>query len=325
MISDTIICRWKDDKKCAYSLCADDSTHSHLDFMAAQMLRRGFAGTFWINPGLGEIPEDKKYMNWGFSWLSRKSDWLAIAREGFDFANHTMHHRGAKNHEEAEYEIGECSRVIWDSVPGQKLQLFLPGGGTTWDIPNEDIYKIAAKYDCVAGRGGGMCDQIWDAKDEVCDTEHHLIQAVDSALKTGSWRIGAFHGVGPRQEWIHTDDAPFIALLDYLYEKRADIWIDTNTKVHKYMIEYAHAQHPTAEVRENGIYVTLTVNHPRLDLYDYPLTLKTEVPPYWENCVVIQGDKRTSRPVRGGWVMYEAAPGKGEVRLENFLGRGRII
>ena len=319
MIGDTKICRWKDGKQCAYSLCADDSMHSHLDFMAPEMMKRGFTGTFWVNPGGGASPSD------GRCWVSRKTEWLALARAGFDFANHTMHHHGAKTFEEAEYEIGECARVIWESVPGQRLQLFLRGGATDWHISEEEINMLTDKYDCVPGRGGGMCDQTWHETYGVSDTEHDLIHAVDQALLTGSWRIGAWHGVGPKAEWIRTDAAPFLALLDYLHEKRHDIWVGNNTDVHKYMIEYAHAQPPSSVVRESGIDVTLSVNHPRLDLYDYPLALTTEVPPYWENCTVTQNGKKTSRPVRNGWVMYEAIPGKGDIRLENFLGRGRII
>ena len=319
MIGDTTISRWKDDKQCAYSLCADDSLHSHLDFMAPEMIKRGFTGTFWINPGGGESMSD------GRCWISRKAEWLALVRAGFDFANHTMHHHGAKTFEEADYEIGECARVILECIPSQRLQLFLRGGATDWLISEEDINALADKYNCIPGRGGGMCDQVWHETDQVTDTELDMIPAVENALRTGSWRIGAFHGVGPKAEWLCTDAAAFIALLDYLYDNKDAIWVGNNTDVHKYMIEYAHAQQPSAAIRENGITVTLVVNHPRLDLYDYPLTLKTEVPPYWENCLVIQGNKRTSRPVRNGRVMYEATPGKGDVRLENFIGRRRII
>jgi hypothetical protein len=106
-------------------------------------------------------------------------------------------------------------------------------------------------------------------------------------------------------------------MADYLYEKRADIWVDTNTKIHKYVTQYANANPVAVRRYEDGIGVTLT-HSLRADLYDYPLTLLTEVPFNWENCLVAQDGAKTTRPVRNGRVMYEAVPNKGEVRLTNY-------
>jgi peptidoglycan/xylan/chitin deacetylase (PgdA/CDA1 family) len=301
MIADTRICRYKNDKQAAYSLCADDSLDSQLDCMAPEMLKRGFVGTFWVNPGRGAVGE------YGNCWIRREAEWLAVARAGFDFANHTMKHYGAKSLEEADREIRESRDVIWKSNPGQKLQLFLRGGGTTWDVSREEVNEILVKYDCVNGRGGGVSGPAWHDFAQVSATGEEFVRAVDQAIQTGAWYISAFHGVGPKAEWLKLDLDPFLVLLDYLYEKRPLLWVDTNTNIHKYTMEYANVT-LDAPVRENGEIILRMDTTLRKDLYDYPLTLKTEVPFNWERCTVTQGSRKTAYSVRNGEVMFDALP-----------------
>jgi len=310
MIGDTKICRWKDDKRAAYSFAADDSTNSQLYVMAPELKNRGFTATFFINPGHGAHPSEAR------NWIRCKDEWMALYRDGFDFAVHTMHHHGAKDEADAQYEIGECARYIREMCPNETVLLFLRGGATDWAISEERIVEIGCEHNLVAGRGGCVAEPAWRPSQGVFATEDEITRSVDIALETGSWRCMAMHGVGTGNEWLTIDTEPYIALLDKLYENRHDIWVETNTKIHKYMNEYAHAKVKT-EVCEKHISVTLTHDH-RPELYDYPLTLKTEVPGNWENCVVIQGDYRTSRPVRNGVCMYNAVPNKGEVKLERF-------
>jgi hypothetical protein len=315
MLGDTTITKWKDNKQAAYSLCADDSLASQLDVMAPEMLRRGFVGTFYVNPGLGKTGEH------GNCFISRRSEWEALARLGFDFANHTMHHKGAKTVEEADYEIGECMREIYAVNPKQKLQLFQRGGGTTWGITDNELQAILEKYNCVRGRGGGVYGETWHDTPWVSADENEFINSVDIAIKAGSWRYEAFHGVGDGGEWLPTSKKAFVALLDYLYEKRDIVWVDTNTNVHKYMMAYNHSKPPKVECRLNGTQTEISVtieNGLRSDLYDYPLTVKTEVPGNWERCVAEQNGKKDSFPVTGGYVLYTVVPNGGEVVLKGY-------
>ena len=206
------VCRWKDNKTCAFSMGADDSIHSQLDFMIPEMLKRGFAGTFWINPGRG-TPGER-----GFCWESRRDEWLDAAKKGIDFANHTVYHVGARYYAEAEYEIGECARIIWAANPPQKLQLFERGGGTVWKIGEEELARLLAKYHCVEGRGGGSEDLAWD--NAYVPNAADFRGYVDAAIAEGSWHHLVCHGCGPEAEWLPTSGPAFIALLDYLVEKQ---------------------------------------------------------------------------------------------------------
>lgn len=234
----TIICQWKDNKTAAFSMGGDDSLHSQLDFMIPEMLKRGFKGTFWVNAGRGTIGEH------GFCWETRKSEWLAAARQGCDFGNHTMYHVGARFFEEAEYEIGESARNIWASNPGQRLQLFLSGGGTTWNVSREDVDELLMKYACVRGRGGGKGkqDSCYHSDSDRSATGDELINYVNQAIAERSWHFIGCHGVGPNAEWLPTDAEPFLVLLDYLVEQENQVWVGTHTEVHKYILEYESAR-----------------------------------------------------------------------------------
>lgn len=109
-IGETAVCRWKDNKVAAFSIGGDDSVYSQLDFVIPEMQKRGFAGTFWVNAGRGTIGGHS------FCWVSHNAEWLAAARNGCDFGNHTMYHVGARFFDEANTksarELGTSGRLI---------------------------------------------------------------------------------------------------------------------------------------------------------------------------------------------------------------------
>ena len=309
-VGQTKICQWKDDKTAAFSIGGDDSVHSQLDFMIPEMLKRGFRGTFWVNAGRGTIGER------GFCWESRKSEWLTAARQGCDFGNHTMYHVGARFFAEAEYEIGESARNIWASNPGQRLQLFLSGGGTTWNVSREDVEEILQKYFCVPGRGGGRGtqDPCYHSETNTSATGEDLVSYVDKAIEERSWHFIGCHGVGPDAEWLPTDEEPFITLLDYLVEKQDKVWGGTHTEVHKYILERESAQVQTKEATDHHITLTLSSDTDPL-LYDFPLTLKTYVPDTWFTCVVTQKRNKQTLPIINRMVQYDVLPDGSEINL----------
>jgi hypothetical protein len=101
----TRIAEWKGNKKGAFTLSFDDSMISQADVAVPAMLERELVGTWFINPG-------KEY------YLQRQQVWEQILpAAGHELANHTMHHEGAKDLVEAEYEIGESARIIWSLRP----------------------------------------------------------------------------------------------------------------------------------------------------------------------------------------------------------------
>lgn len=311
-LDDTIVCKWKDGKVAAFSVGGDDSLRSQLYFAIPEMDKRGLRGTWWVNPGRGgSVNYKNQDDSWAQCWIACHKEWQVAAERGHDFANHSMHHLGAKSYQEAEYEIGETARIIWQTNPRQRLQLFLKGGGTTWNITDDEMAKLLLKYDCVYGRGGGKEDPTWQNNPST-DT---LKGYVDSAIQEGSWHLVAFHGIGPDCEWGGpVDGGAFIALLDYLVEKSDLVWTGTHIEVHKYDQERSSASVSIQDRSSDHITLTLSsLKDPRL--YDYPLTLRTKVPEGWSRVFIKQKEASTEHPVLSGVVQYDIVPGKGEVRI----------
>ena len=307
---ETIICKWKDNKTAAYSVGGDDSLRSQLFFAIPEMDRRGFKGTWWVNPGRGG---SRNYKNrddeWAECWIACFDQWKAAATRGHDFGNHTLHHLGAATYAEAEHEIGKTAEIIWETNPRQRLQLFLSGGGTSWGISDRELVEILTRYDCVRGRGGGIEDPTWEV-DPSADT---LRSYVDIAIREGSWHLVGFHGIGPDCEWGGpVDGNAFTALLDYLVEKQDLVWCGTHTEVHKYDQERSNAHVQILEVTEDRLRLDL-VSAKDPHLYDFPLTLQSSLPASWSAITVTQNGNMLSHSLTAGVVQYSATPGRGEI------------
>jgi len=304
---DTRVCKWKDCKVAAFSIGGDDSLRSQTTFAIPLMTQRGIYGTWWVNTGRG-------HNELGFDFIDDEAYWAAAVKAGHDLANHTLHHTGARDVADAEWEIGENARRIWAIQPESKILLFERGGGTVWDTGEEQIKELLKKYRCVDGRGAdGVDSPSWLINHSAAE----LRAFVDAAIKDGNYHYIIFHGIGPKTEWGgQTDGDAFIALLDYLVAKRDLVWSDTFTKIYKYVEERDHSGISTNEVSKNRIRLAVTSD---LDtskgMFDYPITLQTEVPAEWKACTVTQGSRSVGYAVSAGGVQYPAVPNAGEISI----------
>jgi beta-galactosidase len=310
---ETTICKWKEGKVAAYSIGGDDCLRSQLYFAIPEMDKRGIRGNWWVNPGRGGSTNFKNQDDaWAQCWLACYDDWKAAADRGHDFGNHTLHHLGAATYTEAEQEIAQTAEIIWQTNPRQRLQLFLKGGGTHWGIGDDELAEILAKYDCVRGRGGGIEDPTW----EVNPSADTLRGYVNTAIQERSWHLVGFHGIGPNCEWGGpVDGDAFIALLDYLVEKREQVWCGTHTEVHKYDQERSTASVQILEASHEQVCLDLvSAKDPRL--YDYPLTLRTRLTVGKKIGKISQNGITLPHRTVAEFVQFEAIPGKGDIIIK---------
>lgn len=296
VFSATTVCKWKDNKAGAFSMSFDDSMYSHITYVIPNLISRGLVGTFFVNPG----------WRYGFGITEWESSAL---RMGMDFADHSMHHLGAKDMAEADYEIGETARIIWSvRAPGKsKLLLFLGGGGTTWPSGYGSILPV---YNCIEGRGGHG-----GGADTRNLTYAQMVDYVQQAISSAGWMGFCSHGVGPSGEYLVTPESTFIPFLDYLVSVSSQIWEGANTDVQMYDTERSAAV--VTPIEETSVIRFNLTSGVDPALYDYPLTLITDVPGGWICCKITQGDLISIKPVDSGKVMYEAVPNRGEVKLED--------
>jgi hypothetical protein len=268
---------------------------SHKDHTVPNLVKRGLVASFFINPATNRY-------GYGID------TWESLAgRVGIELCPHTMNHIGAADYEEADYEIGEAFRTVWKLNPSDKSKLypFNRGGGTSWP----DGYREAvqskypvADYSDLAVRYGGE------------DDRKELIAFAKQAMKDDAWHTVLTHGTGPDLEWLGIEVSNFEALLDYLATVKDKMWIGNAGEIYKYVMERQTAKVNILQADNNLIQLGLTSDVDPV-LFDYPLTLITEVPADWDYCHVNQGKLQSIYPVKSGKVMFEAFPDRGEISL----------
>jgi hypothetical protein len=312
------VMRFRDGKRGTVSLRFDDSMLSQADVAIPHLNKRRLVGTFFVNPALDR-------------YKARREVWEVICpRAGHELANHTMHHLGAKTYEEAEYEIGECSRLIWSLYPERsKLLPFARGGGTTWDITDEQMRELTLKHFLFRHRPTrSVCNdpdnEYYNSED--IDIRRHAQRAIDERV----WVELMFHGIGG--EWISCSEETFVSLLDFLVENQGELWVATVGDAWKYEQEYqALSDVSVSEADEAGFRIAIecddskleTYGLPLAELYDRPLTVRVPVPDSWGHFSVVQGadghaagKNREAIEVDGRRVaQFDVLPGAGEARV----------
>ena len=290
----------------AYSMQFDDSRLPQANIMIPHLNWRGLVGTFFVNPG------NRNYQETAYTW-EVICPWF-----GHELANHTMHHKGAKDYEEAEFEIGECSRHIWRIYPDKsKLLPFSRGGGTTWDVTEEEIEELMSKYFLYRRPSkGSMRDDI--------GTGFKMPSYPQRAMDEETWVPVHFHGIGDGN--LSVTEEYFMELLDYLVANRAKLWIGTAGAVYKYQQEYeALSNVSITDAQEDSFRVVVECDEAKVnlfnasfvELYDEPLTVRNEIPKGWSAFFVRHGREVKSYSVIevGGkrYAQYDAKPNIGEV------------
>jgi peptidoglycan/xylan/chitin deacetylase (PgdA/CDA1 family) len=297
----TQVAGWKDDKKAAFLLMFDDGEPTHLATVIPELKKRGFIGTFYLNPNA----------KW---FVPMKGRWEKEATEaGMVFGNHTMNHSGARNATEAEAEIAPANDCVLGLYPDRKrprLLSFCRPGGSPWDVTPEDMQRLLKKYNLVQrpppdGRFAGIH----------LKTAEALIQVVDGVLAKGGVDQLFFHGVGG--DWLSQPKEDFVIVLDHLAANREKLWVTDPVSVHQYETERAGAAVKVIQAGATEIRLALSTSADPV-FYDEPLTLLTHVSPDWKTCRIEQSGKSITVTAINGVVRYDAKPG-GEVIVIRLL------
>jgi peptidoglycan/xylan/chitin deacetylase (PgdA/CDA1 family) len=308
-VGETRIARWKDDRTAAFLLMFDDSWPSHFQVAAPELAKRDMVATFYICPAKGE------YVKFAKEWEEK------LWKQGMVYGNHTMTHKGVKDLENAEYEIGECANVIRKIVPGKEDRLVSyaqPGvGPDAWNITADQLNELLAKHHMIsrgtfAGHGAVYHMQ----------TTEQMLALADKAIAAKGLEYLVIHGVERlTPDWKYQDfwalkQDIFLPLLDALKERRdkGDLWITDHISAHQYEKERESAEVRVLEARDRTIRLQLKcAADPKY--YDVPLTLITQVPADWKRVSVKQGEKAAVVDATNSSVRFDAVPGPDEIRL----------
>jgi peptidoglycan/xylan/chitin deacetylase (PgdA/CDA1 family) len=157
--------------------------------------------------------------------------------------------------------------------------------------------------------------RVWDIQVEPPKTNRW----VDEALEKGGWLIETYHVISESGNTGYYWDTP-VSELDahFSYIRSLDLWVDTQERVTKYLLERINTRVSLRAVAGNEVHL-----HPECpldpDLFDQPLTLKTKVPYGWEKVGITQNGHHqtveTRREDNGRVVIYNILPHDGRVTL----------
>lgn len=304
-IGATKVAAWKDDRKAPLVLMFDDSMPSHVKTVLPELSKRKLVGTFYVNPGSGHFKASKDV------W---EKDFTAA---GMVLANHTFTHKGARDVANCEDEITQCNDVlnaIAVTATGAKPTLIsfgqpgVPKGA--WNVTDAELKTLLDKHQLVKRQN------VLFAQIHLMDAQA-MIARVEKALATGKPDAVAFHGVGG--EWLSIDVPAFLALLDFIEEKRAELWVADPISILKYETERDQSSVEVIETSAKQIRLQLrTKADPAV--YDAPLTLVTQVADEWKSVEITQGKQTktvaSSSGPTGSSVKYDAQPGTEPIVLK---------
>jgi hypothetical protein len=298
------VARWKDDRTAAFLLMFDDSWPSHFQVAAPELAKRGLIATFYICPGKGE------YQKFATEWEQK------LWKQGQVYGDHTMTHKGVKDLANADWEIGECARVIRKIVPGPEDRLVSyaqPGvGPDDWNITEPQLSDLLQKHHLIARppfTGHGAVYHL--------QTTAQMLALADQAIASRGMEYLVIHGVerltpdwGYQDFWALKQDV-FFPLLDGLKERRdaGQLWITDHISEHQYATEYATAKLTVLSADEKKLRLSLTCAADR-KLYQLPLTVILPAPRGWKKVTVTQGAKTTTVPAtaENARFLFDALP-----------------
>lgn len=268
----------------------------------------------------------------GVTWDQIRS----YAKQGHEFASHTVTHPRLAVLDDVNmlYELEKSKEEILKQL-GSSYTFSAEGPyGTENDRVMEKMYPI---YPAMRNRmpepfleelnrwaemhpGDSKKEYVQWQRGATTKTPLPLMKAwVDTvATHKNNWLVLVFHGVdGIGYEALSHE------LLDeyfqYMKTKENDLWIATFGNVTKYMRERMAA---TIESQNASNKITIILKHTlNPSLYNYPLTLRTNVPSGWKSVKVTQADKVAKYQVKkdnnNSYILYDAIPNAGPIELQN--------
>ena len=318
----TTLCSLKGDKPCAVTFTADDNLYRTSLFYLSRFKQYGLRGTlmfttdFIIPSHIGMVTEEN-----GFATLEQ---WREFLKEGcFDIGNHTKSHPflDKVTPEQLQDEINVNQARLREMFPGQKIVSL----ANPYVVTNEDIDTVVAEQHYSARNGQGGYNSLdpdekkWfrlDFQNPLHDSTAEWMNTwVDEAIEKKVWLIEMWHGVDG-VSWEPPASEECDKHLYYLSRHLDKVWNGTMEEVTLYIRERQHATVSTELCGDSEMRVTLSHD---LDpvLFDYPLTLKTEVPSQWKAVMLIHDGREETLQVsyKDGTcaIYYDVVPNKGPV------------
>lgn len=309
-ISDTWeIATWKNFSQSAITHTWDDNTAKQLNTALPIYDEFGFKATFFI-------------VNiWNPDWSGFKN----ASQNGHEIASHTLNHISFANQSSSEIftEMNDSQNLINEKM-GNKNCLTI-----AYPFCVTENYNLAKKF-FIAAR---ICDgkivpkiplDFMNISSFVCGTESNNKTATnfnaiaDKAVSENGWAVYLFHGIDNDGGYSPIESSELRIHLQYLNSNKNNFWVDTFVNVTKYIKERQGAI--IKQTNSNNILISANLTN-NLDniIYNYPITLKKEIPLSWNAITVKQNnaviDFKIIIESSKKYVILNVIPNAGEIQI----------
>jgi hypothetical protein len=340
---DTSPCLVKDNKKAIWTFTSDDGFYETVLFYAAVFKKYNLKGTVglvadWLEGGSGYIDDWGNIGQRHGSWAA----WGALLEEGYiDYSNHTFSHKRLLEIDDddiitLEMEINGGRQAIERGLSDYDYRC------VTFIIPffeKTALAKDKTKEQHIASRGGwnspveynSLTDpDFYDLGSKVVLTATTLGEMnswVDYAITNGKWLIETWHAVDSIG-WEPPSGTTCENHMQYVSQQSTSIWVASFSEAACYVKERKNAEIDLISATTAQIVIELTDT---LDngIFNYPLTLKTQVDGTWGMVKVLQnGMAQIEEPDNESgtyYVYYDAVPDAGYLKLTPLVAGEAIV
>ena len=175
------ICSFPDGKSAMLALTFDDGTLDHLEIAAPELEKRGWRGTFYINPQSNDRARSS-WLNWdGIRELHRR---------GHEIGNHSMSHSNPqrlaqeKQFEALAWEIAETQRQIFEHTGARPVTYTAPYG-----VNEEFVSRLLAANNLLETPPRTYIGEN--------TTPAEFAKILEQSIQPGTFTVIMFHGVAP--------------------------------------------------------------------------------------------------------------------------------
>ncbi|MCF4101767.1 polysaccharide deacetylase family protein [Gillisia sp. M10.2A] len=303
---------WKNFTEAAISHTWDDNTSNQLTVALPIYDHYNFKTTFFTVSG------------WEPNWESLRSAML----NGHEVASHSHSHRrfDELTKKEINSELVNSKNEIATKLGSNKCLTYAYSNCITEDYELTKNFYIAAR-DCDEQIEAQTPADFMKISSFLCGSESenktakHFNDIAESAAVEKGWAVYLFHGVDNDGGYSSIKSDELAKHLKFLDANRTTYWLDTFVNVVKYIKERDAVIVKELSNSRNIITAELTDGLDN-DIYNYPLSIKKEIPLYWNTVKVAQNKKAVQFFIKKEdgkqYVIFEAIPDAGIVSIKNY-------
>ncbi len=336
---ETQICPVKDNKQAIWTFTTDDGIYNSVVQYNNLFKKYGLKGTVALNPYT--IQDTDNGLNWSIKdglrfYCGTWNLWQTLIADGkLDIANHTATHPHLTQipQSELDSEINGARSILMSHLNGQSILGFIdPYGESDYYSTSVIQQQHFADRSTVEGENSlSPDDYSW----------YHLLSYyalsgvtvetmnswIDSTIANKSWCIELWHGILSDQTESETLWSPLTYdicndHLSYVANNLDKIWNATYSEAIQYLRERQSATLSVLSFDNTHIRLSLTDS---LDnsIFNYPLTLKVQVPNDWASVSIMQnGNSHNIIPATesgNNYVYFDAIPDQGNIDIAKVI------